>query len=398
MAKADPKQIDALAKIETAGDVAKAADYWTEFFSEEALKKMRPPPKGKPGEEGDTKAPMSDGEIDDLMKDVKSLEDELAEAIAKKVKKSTIESREGFYWTNRYDKYYDKHKIVREIRHGRGDRVVEFEESTKQVTNYLIKDLRRMLEERRRRYYVGGHKTGKLNARSLFKARLGDPHIFKKKNQVRDVNAAVSLLIDMSGSMSGQKIRVAMQSAYAFAMVLTQLKVPFEVFGFVTEDGNSEMTKEYRDFIRKHPEVADKTVNAFSPERIYAFKEFGENFDIISKKGMSGAGNSGVTMIQNEDSKHVKLALTRLSARPERVKALFVFSDGMPAFHSHAGTGGSCNNLKYYGLNAKARYGVDIYSIGILSDSVSRFYPNYKVVNKIEELPNALFEFLRKIF
>lgn len=394
VAKADKNWLDRLATINDASDVRACSDYWTGFFSEEALKKMKPPPSG-----GGKKGELTEKDIEDLMKDTKSLEDQLAEEIKMKIKYENIQAKQRFWWTDRWDTYYDKKKIVSGLNsRGRTQNVTQFEEKTKRVTNYLAKDLRRLLEEKRRRFYVGGHKSGKLNARALYSVRFGNDRIFKKKSPIREINGAVSLLIDMSGSMCGDKVYTAMQSAYAFAMVLTTLKVPFEIFGFVTEDTNHEMYANYERFVKENgPEIEDRIINDQCPERIYAFKTFEEKFDIVSKTGMTGAAHSGLKMIQNEDSKHVMLALSRLSARPEPVKSLFIFSDGMPAYYSRRPKH-SADQLKFYGKNAKKKYGVDIYSIGIQSDSVKNFYPQYKVVHNIDELPTALFDFLRKIF
>jgi hypothetical protein len=391
MDKADPEMLANLDKIDTAEDVRALSDYWSGFFSEEALKKMQPDEckgKGKPSRE----------ESDKLMEGFKTMEDQLAEEIEKKIKYGVIKSKEGIYWTDRWDKYYNKHDIGKLVRGSyAGYDVASFEEKTKLATNYLAKDLRRLLEEQRRRYYVGGYKSGKINSKSLFSVRCGNDRIFKKKNSIRDVNACVSLLIDMSGSMSGEKIKVAMQSAYAFAMTLQQLKVPFEVFGFVTENHDYEMIAEWGKFAKKNgPAITGKVINTGCPEYIYAFKSFDESFDIISKQAMTACSARGIPLIQNEDSKHVMLALKRLSARPELVKALFVFSDGQPAYPGPVQN--SCDQLKYLGKNAKSKFGVDIYSIGIQSSSVQNFYPQYKIVTNIQDLPKALFEFLRKIF
>jgi hypothetical protein len=395
--KMDPLKLNALKNIRDAADVRESSDYYEGFFSKEALEKMHPE-KGKGKSEG---AKGKEEGKPDPTAPPKTLEEQLAEKLKWEVEECIIKSEEGIYWTNRFDTKINKHDIANSIKPNVRTNVHEFEEEAKTVSNYIAKDLRRLLEERRRQYYVGGYKSGKLNTKKLYSVRMGNDRIFKKKNEIRAVNAAVSLLVDLSGSMIGDKVKVAMLSAYAFALVLEQIKIPYEVFGFCTANGSGEMMKEWEKFQRTtRPEIIKKVVNGFCPEQIYAFKEFGETFDLTSKTGMAGCGNSGIPMIQNEDSKHVKLALERLSKRPENVKALFVFSDGVPAFH--VGNAGqqllAYNNLKYYAANAKEKYGVDIYSIGIISESVSKFYPKYKIINKLPELPTALFDYLRKTF
>jgi hypothetical protein len=391
--KADPDMLRRLDGVDSALDVKELSDYWTEYFNEELHDKMNPSKgKGKDGEK-------SKGDMDKFIEDLKTTEDQLADKIEHELKDCVIESKEYIYWTDRFDKKLNKHDIVAEVQRNTRSTldIAGFEEKTKQVTNFMAKDLRRLLEDRRRRYYIGGYKSGKLNARSLFSVKCGNDRIFKKRNEVRDINAAVSLLVDMSGSMHNEKIYTAMQSAYAYAMTLQQLKVPYEIYGFVTENGNSEMRMGHAEFIKKNPSVEPLIVNAQNPERIYAFKEFDGAFDINTKIAMTGAANNACQMIQNEDSKHVQLALKRLSVRPEKVKALFVFSDGMPAY-CFAHTKRSYDQLKFLADNAKSRYGVDVYSIGIQSECVSKFYKSYKVITEVSQLPGAMFEFLRKIF
>lgn len=392
-AKMDKRWLDQLKRVNNPNDVKNCTEYFEGFFSKEAMDNKG----GKGDEDGeDESGKPGAGAVEDDVPD--TLEDELAKKIQKQIEYGLIESKVGFYWTNRWDVKINKNDIVKSIESTRRTTdIVAFEEEVKSVTNYLNKDLRRLLEERRRRYYIGGYKSGKLNTKSLFSVKLGNDRVFKKRNEVRDINAAVSLLIDMSGSMGGDKIKVAMQSAYAFAMVLDQVGVSYEVYGFNTQNPSPQMRTEWEKLkatLDKDTEY--RVVNEFCPEHFYAFKEYHESFDYTSKKGMALAGNGWVRMVQNEDSKHVKLALERLSVRPERVKALFVFSDGQPAFPTAYPANGP-NNLKYYANNAKSKYGVDIFSIGIQCNSVERFYKSYKVVNKVNELPQALFEFLKKV-
>lgn len=389
--KMDSRWIDLLKKAESANDVRNLAEYYEGFFSKEAHEAMNPesPCKG----EGE----MSEKEMEEHFGDaMESLEDKMAERMKKELVEHTIKAKKGYYWTNRFDKFITKRDVCKHHRAASASDVKAYEDEVKSISNYLNKDLRRLLEERRRRYYVGGYKSGKLNTKSLFSVRLGNDRIFKRKNEVRDINAAVGLLVDMSGSMSGSRVRIAMQSAYAFGLVLDQLKVPYEIFGFTTENGDTEMQREWlKQADEMSSELQSLVVNESSPERVYSFKGFHENFDIDCKRAMITVGNGGVELIQNEDSKHVKMAIERLSLRSERAKALFVFSDGSPAFHGHYTR--SYDALKHHTKNAKNEYGVDVFGIGIQNDNVEKFYANNRNVEELSELPEALFGFLRKV-
>lgn len=392
--KADPAMVERLKNCKTTKDVRELTEYWSQFFSKEVAEEML---KGDGDGEGGRYVP-SDGQIDNMMKEFKSFEEQIANGIQSQVQKLMIESREGIYWTDRFDQFIDKETIAKNNYSKYATlELATFEEETKQASNYLAKDLRRLLEERRRRYYIGGYKSGKMNAKSLYSVRCGNDRIFKKKNEVRDINSAVSLVIDLSGSMQGEKVYIAMQSAYALAMVLEQLKVPYEIVGFSTSNPNRAMMQAYEEFVKGlNEDTKSKIINDGSPETIWVFKGFEESFDYTAKSAILAAAGSGVGMAQNEDSKHVKLALERLRARSEPVKALFVFSDGSPSFCGNS-VRNSANQLRYLAHNAKTAYGVDVYGIGIATDSVANYYPKNKVVRQISELPNVLFSFLKDV-
>lgn len=390
--KADTDRITQLNNIKTAAEVRDAADYWTNFFIEELL-------DDKSRSKGDKT--FSD-KWDDVTPD--TMEDRLAKTIEKEAEEGASTGKSHYYWTDRFDKVLNKFDIEKEIAAYGGSAysprseidVVAFEEETKTISNFLTKDLRRMLEERLRKYYVGGYKSGKLNGRSLFSVRLGNDRVFKKKNHIREINGAVSLLIDMSGSMNGSKIKTAMQSAYAMAMVLDQLKVPYEISGFVTDTMSYSMEEAFREFRAKNPKTAHRVVNPSSPEKIYIFKGFNEKFDYVAKRNITAAALGYIPMKQNEDSKHVALAIERLGDRSEPIKSLFVFSDGEPYFCSS--NTNSRSKLKSVIANAMEDFGVEVYGIGIQTEAVRTFYPKYKVIHNLKELPSTLFDFLRKVF
>ena len=234
-----------------------------------------------------------------------------------------------------------------------------------------------------------------MNQKSLHSVKTGNDRIFSRKSEVRDVKAAVGLLIDMSGSMRGEPISIAMKSAYAFALTLESLKIPYEIYGFTTERADTLGKKEAWAKIKEtiSPTLAAKVINPTYPEVIYPFKKFGDNFDLDSKKAMINIAKGSGNLQENEDSYHVKRALERLAVRPEEQKTLFVFSDGSPAFLGD--TKKSQEMLKYLDSVSQSKYGVDIFGIGIKSNSVSDYYKNYKVIKQLGDLPAALFGFLK---
>jgi cobalamin biosynthesis protein CobT len=385
-AKMNPRFLDALSRARTTEEVKQASDYFEGFFEKEF---KDPPPSGgksKPGEKGKP----------DRLSDPKKLEDKLAEAIKTEIEHLAKAGKKNFYFSDRFDKTFTKYDIIKG--HPMPD-IAAFETETKTVTNYLAKDLRRMLEARNRRWYTGGYKSGKLNQKVLYSVRTGNDRIFSKKSEVRDVKAAVSLLIDLSGSMKGPrgdtKVHMAVQSAYAFAMVLEQLKVPYEIWGFCTAPQSLEKTEAWNEFAKTiDPSLVAKCINPYCPDDYFAFKTFESHFDIHAKQALVLAAEGKVRMYNNEDSAHVKKTLERLASRPEDQRTLFVFSDGMSQF-APGDNRPSHEMLKYLDKTAKEIYGTDIIAMGIQSADVSHYYKRNKVVTKLAELPAALFEFLK---
>ena len=89
----------------------------------------------------------------------------------------------------------------------------------------------------------------------------------------------------------------------------------------------------------------------------------------------------------NRDAECVLWAAKRLAARPEKRKVLIVGSDGHP-------------NGAVYGYTEKKylqevvaqviEAGIELYAIGIMDDAVSKYYPHWVVIHRVEDLPQAV--------
>lgn len=389
-AKMNPAKVEALASVTSAEDVRNLTDYFVDFFYKEFSESED---KGEGGADDSEKKKerKPSSPKPPRLEDLKKVEDELAEAIGAEVEHLAKRAAKNYHFSDRFDIVKDKKQVAALATRS----IAAFEDEVKRISNYLSKDLKRLLESRNRRWYTGGWRSGRLNQKSLHSVKTGNDRIFSRKSEVRDVKAAVGLLIDMSGSMRGEPISIAMKSAYAFALTLESLKIPYEIYGFTTERSDILGKKEAWARVKEtiSPTLAAKVINPTYPEVIYPFKKFGDNFDLDSKKAMINIAKGSGNLQENEDSYHVKRALERLAVRPEEQKTLFVFSDGSPAFLGD--TKKSQEMLKYLDSVSQSKYGVDIFGIGIKSNSVSNYYKNYKVIKQLGDLPAALFGFLK---
>jgi cobalamin biosynthesis protein CobT len=178
------------------------------------------------------------------------------------------------------------------------------------------------------------------------KLGCGDPRIFRKKVDTVNINTAVTVLLDLSGSMSS-KYRVANAAAYALHNTLFALKgVAVCSVEFSGKSSNPEVNI-LVDFGRK-------------PQS--------ENFNHRPFDG---------TPTHNA----IWAGRVMLLQRPEPRKIMLILTDGCPDKDQETKSA-TLRTMKD---------GIEIAAIGIMDKSVQRFWSNHRIINSIQELPAAMF-------
>ena len=124
--------------------------------------------------------------------------------------------------------------------------------------------------------------------------------------------------------------------------------------------------------------------------RSYIFKHFDER--LFDAKGAL-ASMSYMALDENSDGDAIEKAHDRLLQRQERRRVMLVLSDGLPA------CGGDRRKVDQYTRQAVAdaeKSGTDIIGLGIMDDSVERYYPKYTVINDISDLAGAAMDQLAR--
>ncbi|WP_250527610.1 VWA domain-containing protein [Caballeronia sp. GAWG2-1] len=196
-------------------------------------------------------------------------------------------------------------------------------------------------------------------------------------------DAAVTLLIDRSGSMAGRKIELARLCATALCDALEQLGFACEVLGYSSIE-DADMRAYYERWLS----------SGHTPPE--GFNRFVERLDLQVFKRFDSANLSGLARIacghENPDGEALTWAAERLLARRARRRILMVLSDGYPA------TGEGHPALLRSDLRERVREvlarKVELIGIGILDDAVEEFYPVCSVVEELQQLPAAAFEVL----
>lgn len=229
----------------------------------------------------------------------------------------------------------------------------------------------------KQRNWDPGQSRGNIDPKRLATVMTGSRNFYRRRSELDMLDTAVTLLVDMSGSMCNMKAVEAMKAAYVFAESLTKVGVPIEVLGFVSD--RLEV---------KNPKSRDGIID------IIVFKSFVDSMQAgMWKVGLVTNTTFMAGGHQNADGDSLLHAWRRLRTRPEPRKVLIVFSDGMP---SSSGSGDESRHL-YQVVRMLIAQGCETFGVGVMDDSVKAFYPDSIVIKKAEDLAAQAGEFLKNL-
>ena len=272
---------------------------------------------------------------------------------------------------------------------GKGDRsfVAELKNEAKSAIGAMTRRFELSLRSKEKTLWRFERERGSLDARSLSKlaASPGFRMPFKDKKVFEARKTAVAILVDLSGSMEGGRDEVARLAAVAMSEALNRLGVACCVLGFSSGPNRQYALRERE--IDRGDQCAGRTY-----ESLY-LREF-KSFDNPSLSGLSEIKVHD-SLVQNPDGECLAWAATLLSERKEERKILFTLSDGMPE------TEDTPSDLLAGDLKSRAksivRDGIELVGIGIQTDAVKRFYPEWIVVKNLSCLAEHALRKLEKI-
>lgn len=274
--------------------------------------------------------------------------------------------------TTKYDKVND---MV-----GKGDsaRYSKLKAEVMPMVSSIKAQFERILKVKENAHWRTEREQGSVNAKAL--ARLATDknyrYPFKEFKKTDTKNVAVEILVDMSGSMGGEKIRTAKMSAIAMGEALRALDIPYEITGFTSVGDH-----------RVSAAAAALGVGRYGGPKS-RFNRFSERLELFVFKDFDSPSMNGLekmdAMANNPDGECVKWAANRLNLRKEKRKILLVLSDGMPAADGDMSTLNKDLKVK---VGQIIKSGIECVGIGIMTDAVKHFYPDYVVVNNLKTLP-----------
>ncbi|WP_028221162.1 cobaltochelatase CobT-related protein [Paraburkholderia oxyphila] len=257
-------------------------------------------------------------------------------------------------------------------------------------TGALRTHLERVLKADELTHWKREQERGEIDRAALARlaASRGYRTPFRVATHASGRDAAVTLLLDLSGSMAGRKIELARLCAAALTDALMQLGFDCEVLGYSSVESPDMRAQ----FERARAAGVD----------LRGFNRFVERLDLrIFKRFEARDSNaaSGLAAIEcgheNPDGEALAWAAARLMARKARRRLLFVLSDGYPS--TSDGDPAVLRSDLHARVAEVGEQGIELVGIGIQDDAVEAFYPQAVVVRKLHELPAVAFATLSRM-
>jgi cobaltochelatase CobT len=258
----------------------------------------------------------------------------------------------------------------------------------------LTQKLCLMLQSKRAIRWIGDQECGQINSSRLAGLITGtSTRVFKTKHQEDALNTAITLLIDSSGSMRGDRIQLSSKIAVAFCETLEKLQIKTEVLTFTTESSN----------VGKYVDQAmiDTQMSAYDLRERYTrflplYMQIIKSFDEPLAK-CRGRFSKIESRKMHLTPLHEPLLITakRVATLPEPRKIIFVLTDGVPELAECSSSLMVEEAIKTVQKINKA--GIETIGIGIMTDSVRDIFPFCVEIKNIEDLPKGFFRELNRI-
>ena len=252
----------------------------------------------------------------------------------------------------------------------------------------LARALHALLAEPAHDGWEGAQEEGRIDGRALAQlvAAPAERRLFRREQSAPRAAAAVTFLIDCSGSMKAHAEDVAVL-ADVFARALEQAGVASEILGFSTGAWNGGRAR--REWLAAGKPARPGRLN----ERLHLrFKTFETSW----RRGRSGIAALLKSDLFREglDGEALHWAAARLIERDEPRKILFVVSDGSPmdgATHLANGADFLDAHLRQVAEGIERAGRIELHGLGVGLD-LSAFYSSSHLLDLDARIGNAMFD------
>lgn len=238
------------------------------------------------------------------------------------------------------------------------------------IIEKLENDLRDIFVARRASRWQSGFRTGKridIKTRIQEKAKgvsAVESKAWQKRELPSEKDYAISILVDLSGSMSnGGKIQETFKALIVLTEVLNKLSIRTEILGF--------------------------------NDRLYEYQTFGENLSREIRESMGGVlrevdNHNGGRADFNDDGWALRETSKRLAKQKSTEKFIMVLSDGVPEESTqHKGEEFDLNRVVNHIMQESDQKIIGL-GIGSGTSHVEKFYPNSLANIDVKEMAKKL--------
>ncbi len=252
----------------------------------------------------------------------------------------------------------------------------------KGTLSVIKRKLERALETESQTQNVNNLTQGRLYLRgnNLLNAYKGKDNVHRKNIEGRSIDTAVQIVIDLSGSMSGSKIRTAQQTCVALVETLQGIDgVEIEVLGY-SNNG-------------KYSNISTNGLNVHRTEGLdlVIFKDFDDALR-DTKQCVGGINNAIRDCTPTGDA--ILESVKRLVKRKKNKRLMFVLTDGEPGGYSY-----NENNPKQMCKDVVKfveSLNIPCIAFGIQAPEIKDTFSKFVTVNDLNDLGSSVFEVLSK--
>ena len=241
---------------------------------------------------------------------------------------------------------------------------------SKKQAAVLLANLRNLLTTQTLAKWQGDKLRGRIDSRNLHRLRTGRMDLFQQKETGREIDTAVMMVLDWSGSMDGPRLYTQLQVVYTLANALDLLGIACRVVAF-----NSRTDTARR--VLEQGKNLGEIYNRFSWFEFIEIK--GWNQRAATVVGNFNPSANGGSHDHNCDGEALDILYIDLLARPEKRKILVVTSDGQPN-----DVGASKGRLRRHLSDTVKKIngqGIEVLGVGIESEHVVEYYPENVVLS-----------------
>ncbi|MFA6969461.1 MAG: VWA domain-containing protein [Candidatus Paceibacterota bacterium] len=241
------------------------------------------------------------------------------------------------------------------------------------IIGRLEDDLREIFVARRARGWDSGHKFGKkIDLKRRIQEKVKNVSAFesrawKRREAPTEKDYAITLLVDLSGSMRGTKITETFKAVVVLAEVLNALSIKTEILGF------NDRIHDFQDFNARLTDDARRRMGSMLRE-------------VSSERAR-----------YNDDGWALKEASGRLSRETAEEKFLIALSDGQPEPSSrHNGAEFNLHKVVKDILETTDQKLIGL-GIGDGTEHVSGYYPHSLADVPVEDMAEKLADLIREV-